>query len=301
MRDRGRSGRPEATRRARNSRAWPRLLPGPAGSPGGPGRPGRGPARPAPPARWTISPGRRDSDRDGRRPRKSTLLGLGGAGAGRSRRAWPVRRVCVGDRAGRAGPRDDAGPDRPAGRDGQRRGRRTAHGAGARRGIPPGCRPICRARLVLRGIIRRDPAGLCRPASLQPSSRTGRPPRPTRGLRSCPFLRGFANLDFRRAERVLRYRPMTIVEGGATLADGGRDHAPAVALFGDHRAMLGVLIAHAFAFVLLSHLIAGAALPRPVLAPGAPARLAVRRASHAERRAALLHLLRRPHDRGVGL
>ena len=32
------------------------------------------------------------------------------------------------------------------------------------------------------------------------------------------LLRGFTHLDFRRAERGFRYRPMAVVEGGATLA-----------------------------------------------------------------------------------
>jgi O-antigen/teichoic acid export membrane protein len=70
-----------------------------------------------------------------------------------------------------------------------------------------------------------------------------------------PLLRGFAHLDFRRAERAQRYAPMAMVEAGATLAMAACI-LPAVALLHDHRAMLGVLVAHALAFVVLSHLVA---------------------------------------------
>jgi O-antigen/teichoic acid export membrane protein len=67
-----------------------------------------------------------------------------------------------------------------------------------------------------------------------------------------PLLRGFTHLDFRRAERGFRYRPMAVVEGGATLAMAAAI-LPAAALLGDHRAMAWVLIAHAAALVVLSH------------------------------------------------
>jgi O-antigen/teichoic acid export membrane protein len=67
-----------------------------------------------------------------------------------------------------------------------------------------------------------------------------------------PLLRGFTHLDFRRAERGFRYRPMAVVEGGATLAMAAAI-LPATALLGDHRAMAWVLIAHAAALVVLSH------------------------------------------------
>jgi O-antigen/teichoic acid export membrane protein len=67
-----------------------------------------------------------------------------------------------------------------------------------------------------------------------------------------PLLRGFAHLDYRRAERVLHYRPMALVEGGATLAMVATV-LPAASILGDHRAMLWVLIAHALTFTALSH------------------------------------------------
>lgn len=74
-------------------------------------------------------------------------------------------------------------------------------------------------------------------------------------LAAVPLLRGVAHLDLRRAERVGRYGPLAVVEGGATLAMAA-SVLPAATLFGDHRAMLAVLIAHATAFVLLSHAVA---------------------------------------------
>jgi hypothetical protein len=70
-----------------------------------------------------------------------------------------------------------------------------------------------------------------------------------------PFLRGFAHLDLRRAERVQRYGRMAVVEAGATLAMAA-SILPAAALLGDHRAMIAVLIAHALANAVLSHTIA---------------------------------------------
>jgi O-antigen/teichoic acid export membrane protein len=70
-----------------------------------------------------------------------------------------------------------------------------------------------------------------------------------------PFLRGFAHLDLRRAERVQRYGRMAVVEAGGTLAMAA-SILPAAALLGDHRAMIAVLIAHALANAVLSHTIA---------------------------------------------
>lgn len=70
-----------------------------------------------------------------------------------------------------------------------------------------------------------------------------------------PLIRGFVHLDFRRAERTQHYRPMAVVEAGATLAMAA-SIAPAVAVLGDHRAMVAVLIAHAVALVGLSHVVA---------------------------------------------
>lgn len=74
-------------------------------------------------------------------------------------------------------------------------------------------------------------------------------------LAMVPLLRGFAHLDYRRAERTQRYRPMAMVEGGAILAMAA-SILPAVAVLGDHRAMAWVLIVHAMALVVLSHLVA---------------------------------------------
>jgi O-antigen/teichoic acid export membrane protein len=70
-----------------------------------------------------------------------------------------------------------------------------------------------------------------------------------------PLLRGVAHLDLRRAERVGRFGPMALVEGGATLAMAACV-VPAAALLADHRAMLVVLIAQALAFAVLSHAVA---------------------------------------------
>ncbi|MGI9525179.1 MAG: oligosaccharide flippase family protein [Hyphomicrobiaceae bacterium] len=65
--------------------------------------------------------------------------------------------------------------------------------------------------------------------------------------------RGGVHLDMRRAERRFNYKPMAIAEGGATLAMLAMVF-PAVWVFGDHRAMAVVLIAHAAALAFLSHL-----------------------------------------------
>jgi O-antigen/teichoic acid export membrane protein len=84
-----------------------------------------------------------------------------------------------------------------------------------------------------------------------------------------PLLRGVAHLDHRRAERVLSYGPMAIVEGGATLAMAATV-LPAAAILGDHRAMLWVLVAHALSYTALSHGVAARRyrlrLSRPALA-----------------------------------
>ena len=70
-----------------------------------------------------------------------------------------------------------------------------------------------------------------------------------------PLVRGFAHLDFRRAERGFRYGWMSAVEGGATVSMI-LAILPAVWVFGDHRALTVVLIAHAVNYTVLSHLIA---------------------------------------------
>jgi O-antigen/teichoic acid export membrane protein len=124
----------------------------------------------------------------------------------------------------------------------------------ARDGHSAGLQADLQGALVLRGIIGAILL-VCVAALLEALFAGGPSSASYAWLAVVPLLRGFANLDFRRAERVLRYRPMAIVEGGATLAMAAAI-VPAVALFGDHRAMLGVLIAHAVAFVLLSHVIA---------------------------------------------
>ena len=67
------------------------------------------------------------------------------------------------------------------------------------------------------------------------------------------LFRGAVHLDIRRAERRFTYKPMAIAEGGATMvmiAVVG----PAVWVFGDHRAMAVVLVAHAAALAVLSHI-----------------------------------------------
>ena len=70
-----------------------------------------------------------------------------------------------------------------------------------------------------------------------------------------PALRGMVHLDFRRSERLFRYKPMALVEGGASVAMI-ICVLPAAVLLADHRAMPAVLIAHAAIYALLSHLVA---------------------------------------------
>ena len=74
-------------------------------------------------------------------------------------------------------------------------------------------------------------------------------------LALAPLLRGFLHLDYRLAERDLRLAPMGIVEGGAVLAMLA-SLPLALMIWGDHRAMLLVLLAQASAQFLLSHLVA---------------------------------------------
>ena len=74
-------------------------------------------------------------------------------------------------------------------------------------------------------------------------------------LCAVPLLRGLTHLDFRRAERGFRYRPLAVVEGGARLAMASAV-LPAVAVTGDHRAMAWVLIVHAAGFAILSRSVA---------------------------------------------
>jgi O-antigen/teichoic acid export membrane protein len=70
-----------------------------------------------------------------------------------------------------------------------------------------------------------------------------------------PLMRGFAHLDFRRAERHRSYAKMAVVEGGATLAMA-ISVVPAAWLTDDHRAMSVVLITHAVVYTALSHFVA---------------------------------------------
>ncbi len=74
-------------------------------------------------------------------------------------------------------------------------------------------------------------------------------------LALAPFLRGFAHLDYRRAERNFLYLRTALVELGAS---GAMLLAilPALWLFADHRAMAAVLIAQCGAFAFLSHVVA---------------------------------------------
>ncbi|MCT4609186.1 MAG: oligosaccharide flippase family protein [Pelagimonas sp.] len=74
-------------------------------------------------------------------------------------------------------------------------------------------------------------------------------------LAAVPALRGMVHLDFRRSERLFRYKPMALVEGGATAAMI-ICVLPAAVFLADHRAMPAVLIAHAAIYAGLSHLVA---------------------------------------------
>ena len=88
-------------------------------------------------------------------------------------------------------------------------------------------------------------------------------------LALAPLLRGGLHLDYRLAERDRRLGPLAVVEGGAVLAMLAAVPL-ALAVWGDHRAMLLILLAQAFAQVVLSHLVARQryrlALDRAVLA-----------------------------------
>lgn len=74
-------------------------------------------------------------------------------------------------------------------------------------------------------------------------------------LALAPLLRGFLHLDYRRRERRFDYRGQVIVDGGAALAMLA--NAPVLALyFGDHRALVGVILIQTATQVVLSHLLA---------------------------------------------
>ncbi len=74
-------------------------------------------------------------------------------------------------------------------------------------------------------------------------------------LALAPLLRGFLHLDYRLAEREMQLRPMAMVEGGAVLAMLA-SLPLALWVWNDHRAMLLALLTHAFAQLILSHLVA---------------------------------------------
>ena len=69
-----------------------------------------------------------------------------------------------------------------------------------------------------------------------------------------PLVRGFAHLDYRRAERGFEYRWMFVVETGATIAMV-LAILPAVWMLADHRSIVVVLITHAVTHTLLSHVV----------------------------------------------
>jgi O-antigen/teichoic acid export membrane protein len=85
------------------------------------------------------------------------------------------------------------------------------------------------------------------------------PDGPTAGayaaLALAPLIRGAVHLDTRRNERGFRFGRTAIVECGATFAMLAA-LAPALALFGDHRAMAAVLVAQAATGTALSHVVA---------------------------------------------
>lgn len=70
-----------------------------------------------------------------------------------------------------------------------------------------------------------------------------------------PALRGFLHLGYRLAERDMRLLPLAVVEGGAILLMLAALPLT-LAVWGDHRAMLLVLLAQAVAQVALSHIVA---------------------------------------------
>lgn len=70
-----------------------------------------------------------------------------------------------------------------------------------------------------------------------------------------PMIRGWLHLGYRLSERDLRLWPLAVVEGGAVVAMLA-SLPVALLIWGDHRAMLAVLIVQAAAQVALSHLVA---------------------------------------------
>lgn len=74
-------------------------------------------------------------------------------------------------------------------------------------------------------------------------------------LALAPLLRGGLHLDYRLAERDRQLGPLAVVEGGAVLVMLAAVPL-ALAVWGDHRAMLLILLAQALAQVVLSHVVA---------------------------------------------
>lgn len=70
-----------------------------------------------------------------------------------------------------------------------------------------------------------------------------------------PLTRGGVHLGYRLEERERHLRPYVLVEGGAVLVMLA-SVLPALAVFGDHRAMVAILLAQALTQVLLSHMVA---------------------------------------------
>ncbi|THD82309.1 hypothetical protein E7811_14690 [Aliigemmobacter aestuarii] len=70
-----------------------------------------------------------------------------------------------------------------------------------------------------------------------------------------PLVRGFVHLGYRLEERERRLGPLVVVEGGAVLAMLAAVPL-ALAMAGDHRAIVAILLAQALAQVGLSHVLA---------------------------------------------
>lgn len=70
-----------------------------------------------------------------------------------------------------------------------------------------------------------------------------------------PLLRGFLHLDYRRAEAERRFGPMALVEGMAAVVMLAALPVM-VALFGDARAMVGLILVQVTGQVVFSHLVA---------------------------------------------
>lgn len=74
-------------------------------------------------------------------------------------------------------------------------------------------------------------------------------------LAAAPLMRGFLHLDYRRIEAARQFTPMAVVEGGAAVAML-LALPVVVVIFGDARAMVGLIWVQALAQVVLSHVMA---------------------------------------------